>query len=143
MLYCCSNSNPFTNYVQIVAKYTNATFEYIRMSPEDAAQMDINIGAGALPILQTEEGMLNEPNAISRYLCNLNPDLSFYGSTVSEQSTIDQVIEKHSCAINGYLWKVVLAVTGHVPLTKEDYAENTKQLKNYLMSLDSYLKGRF
>lgn len=142
-MYGRNASNPFTNYVKIVAKLANLEYEYVHVKDEELADYAKTINpTGFLPYLQTEEGGIAESNAIARFIANSNPDSGLYGTTVQEQSSIDEAIERFNSAVNSYIWKAVLCVTGHVPVADSEYKDASKKVKDFLRTLDEGLKDR-
>ena len=126
-----------------MCKLTETEYEEVVIGPAEREDyVKTKNPAGLLPFFETEEGGLSESSTIVRYLCNSKPDVGLYGLTVHEQSYVDEILDKHACAVNSFMWQVVLAVTGHVPLPGDKLKELNKKLKDYLRDLDTLVKDK-
>lgn len=142
-MYSCSPSSPYSGLTRIVAKLTGFEHEFVHVKEAEKEEYKANVNPrGVFPYLVTPEGPLGESIAISRFICNTNPESGLYGTNVKEQASIDEVIERQLSISASTGSAIYGGLLGYAEIDEEVFKDSMKKYKDYLRTLDEQIKDR-
>lgn len=141
-IYFSNPSNYLSNIVKVVAAYSGAEYELVKINKTDLEEYKSNKNStGLFPYIEIEDQGISETQAIIRYIARLHPDSGLYGKTVFQSAKVDEILD---LAV-GALFKVAPAFSaalGYTQLTKDEHKESMDKFKDALRHLDGLLGDR-
>lgn len=95
---------------------------------------------GRIPALETPEGNLFESHAIIRHLARSSKTAQLYGSTVFEQSLVDQWVDFSMSQLEPAAEAYMLPYLGYIPYAKSYHEKASGDLKKFIHVLEKRIK---
>lgn len=141
-IYFGNPSNWLCNTVKVVAAYSGADYELVKIGADDLENYKSTKNpTGLFPYLEIENQGISEHLAIIRYIARLYPDSGLYGSSVFESAKIDSIID-YSMSTSFKVGQAVYTAFGFRQSNAKEYKDAMDGFKDNLRHLDSLLEGK-
>lgn len=141
-VYIGNSTNFMSNCVKIVADYSGAEYELVKIAAEQKEEYKTKQNSsGLFPYIEVDGHGVSETNAIIRYIARLYPDAGLYGKTVFQQAKVDEILDVVHTTQSRF-FPMLMAVLGHSKITQPAYKALSDKFKESLRTLDALLGER-
>lgn len=141
-IFFSNPSNWLSNTVKVVAAYSGADYELVKINQADIEDYKTNKNpSGLFPYMEIENQGVAETQAIIRYIARLYPDSGLYGRTVFESAKIDSILD-YTVGATFKGGQAFYTAMGFRQSTQKEFKASMDSFKESLRHLDSLLQDK-
>lgn len=138
-LYYKLSSNSMSNACKLVADWSGAEYELVRIAEDQMEEYKSTKNpSGLFPYMEVDGQGISESHAIIRYIARLYPDAGLYGKTVFQQAKVDEVLDVCQMGQSRF-GPVIYTALGHKQMNQADYKTASDKLKDAYNLLENLL----
>ena len=138
-LYYSNPSNQLSNTAKVVAAFSGAEYELVKIQQADLEDYKANKNpAGLFPYMEIDEHGISETHAIIRYIARLNPDSGLYGKNLMQSAKIDEILDFFLTTLFRSA-PAFYAALGHKKATQQQFKQGVDKFKECLRTLENML----